>query len=326
MSELSWQQELNKGFTSPQELLDFLHIDKNNYSNTAHKLFKTKVPLSFAKRMRKGDINCPLLKQVLPCDDETITHTDYELDPLQESKANPVPGLLHKYQSRALVTLATKCAINCRYCFRRHFDYKANQLSSKIWDNIFSYLKLNPDINELILSGGDPLLLSNRHLEKFLQALSAIQSIKTVRFHSRIPVVLPNRIDLDFLNLFNQYHFNFVMVIHSNHPQELNDEVQQSMCALKERHVFLFNQSVLLKGVNDDSEILARLSQRLFEMSVLPYYLHLLDKVQGVAHFDITQESAVQIHQELLKKLPGYLVPKLVREVPGESSKTPILY
>lgn len=321
---MSWQTELKTGFTHPQPLLEFLNISVDKFSLKAHRDFKTKVPLSFAKRMQKGNLNCPLLKQVLPIEEEETITPGFTNDPLEEQQANPIPGLLHKYASRVLITLATNCAINCRYCFRRHFPYSDNQISTRHWHNIFAYLQLHPEIDEVILSGGDPLLVNNSQLKKFIDKLEKIPSIKIIRLHSRLPIVLPSRLDEEFLATLNQCKLRVVLVVHCNHPNEINQEVENAFAAITNSKITLLNQSVLLQGINDKPEILAALSHQLFTINILPYYLHLPDKVQNTAHFDVDETRAIDIHHQLHTLLPGYLVPRLVKEEPGKSHKTPI--
>ena len=317
-----WSQQLAQGFTKPKQLLQFLDVEITNYSIAADKEFATRVPLSFAEKMQKGNINCPLLKQVLPIADEMEKKDSYLLDPLQEQQANPIRGLLHKYHSRALLTLAPSCAINCRYCFRRHFPYDDNKITPDNWQSIINYLADEPSINEVIFSGGDPLMVKNSRLAKYIADLEQVASIKTLRLHSRMPVVLPARVDLELINLLAKSRFKVVLVIHCNHPNELCCHTAKIFKALKEVGITLLNQSVLLKGVNDKAEILEELSQKLFEQDIMPYYLHLLDKVAGAAHFDLPLAKAKQIYNKLQILLAGYLVPKLVCERAGVKHKS----
>lgn len=318
---MSWQSALQSGFKTPETLLQYLQIETSVGSAKAHQSFKTRVPLSYAKRMRKGDKSCPLLKQVLPLDVECIETTDFVLDPLQEKKQNPTPGILHKYHGRVLVMLAVSCAVNCRYCFRRHFPYQDNQVSQKEWDAIFEYLRTHPDVHEVILSGGDPLMLPTMQLARFLQQLETIKTVKTVRFHTRLPVVIPSRLDEAFMSLMADTRLNKVMVLHINHVNELCDELSKGVALLRSHQVSVLNQSVLLKGVNDSADSLICLSHGLFDAGILPYYLHMLDRVKGTRHFEVDERRALSLYDAMQKALPGYLVPKLVRELPTVGHK-----
>ena len=320
----NWQQQLQSAIKTPEALLQYLDLSKehHNISQFGHQQFTTKVPLSFVNRMQKGDINDPLLKQVIPLTDEEISVPDYLLDPLNESAHNPIPGMLHKYHGRILMTLTSTCAINCRYCFRRHFDYANNNVGRSGWNAIFDYIKQHPEIHEVILSGGDPLMVNDQLLHQFTQLLNQYQQIKTLRIHSRMPIVLPARIDHSFLDWIDAQPFNLIIVVHCNHPQELNNEVYTAIQQLKQKNVTILNQSVLMKGINDNADTLIALSHRLFDMQILPYYLHQMDKVQNSKHFAVSDIVALNLHQQLQAYLPGYLVPKLVREIAGKKNKT----
>jgi EF-P beta-lysylation protein EpmB len=317
---LSWQKKLAQGFSTASELLHFLELS-TAYSLDAQKQFPSKIPLSFAMRMQKGNPDDPLLRQVLAVDEELMDVPGFSLDPLQEEQFNPHKGLLHKYKGRVLLTLTGACAINCRFCFRRHFPYQKNNPGRAGWKEVFNYIRNDPSIFEVILSGGDPLLATDNVLSEIISELCGISHITTLRFHTRIPVVFPERIDEAFLALLASTPLRKVIVLHTNHPQELNEEVGNVLKALTQQGCHLLNQSVLLAGINDDVETLSALSQTLFSYGVLPYYLHLLDKVQGTAHFDVLYDNALQLHQELRSSLPGYLVPRLAFESPGASSK-----
>ncbi|KTD07955.1 EF-P beta-lysylation protein EpmB [Legionella jamestowniensis] len=319
---MSWQKILAQGFASVNELLEFLSLPQTAGSVKAEKIFKTRVPRGFAARMEAGNPKDPLLLQVLAVDEELHEVVGFETDPLAEEAATCQQGLLHKYQGRVLLTLTGVCAVNCRYCFRRHFPYQANNPGSEGWESVLNYIRDNPTIHEVILSGGDPLLATNVVLHRLLSQLEQIPQVKTLRIHSRIPVVLPERIDEGLLERLSASRLHKVIVIHSNHARELNDSVFNACKALREAGCHLLNQSVLLKGVNDNVESLIALSEQLFYCGVLPYYLHLLDKVQGAAHFDLPLENALTLYRQIQKKLPGYLVPRLAREEPGRENKT----
>jgi len=320
----TWQKQLQQAIKTPEDLLTYLSLDTHlsKIGRQAHQQFMTKVPLSFAKRMHKRDINDPLLKQVLPFIAEEENHPGFLSDPLQEIDFNPVPGMLHKYHGRILMTFTPQCAINCRYCFRRHFNYEENNVGTHGWKEVFAYIQQNPEIHEIILSGGDPLIASTTLLQLFTDKLSNFPQIKTLRLHTRLPIVLPARVDDAFLAWTKKQPFKLVMVMHANHPQELNHEVKDIFHALTTHQVTLLNQSVLLKGINDNAETLATLSHRLFEYNSLPYYLHQMDKVLGTHHFVVSDPKALKLHETLTQLLPGYLVPKLVREIPGHQGKT----
>ncbi len=320
----TWQAELSHLVTSPEELLALLDLDAEWLApaQKAAVLFPLKVTRSFIRRMEKQNPHDPLLKQVLPLHEETLMHRYYRKDPLKETSANPIPGLLHKYKSRVLVTLTSACAIHCRYCFRRAFPYDDNRPSRSQWSLLFTYIEAHPEVNEVILSGGDPLAVSDTLLEQFTDALQRLPQIKRLRIHSRLLTVLPERVTPTFIAWLNRLSIKCVIVLHVNHPNEINDEVITAIQALKSTQVTLLNQSVLLKNINDNVETLRELSEKLFDAGVLPYYLHLLDKVEGAAHFDLPFKQAKALHRHLLAALPGYLVPRLVREVPGEASKS----
>lgn len=318
---MTWQKILAQGFGSSEALLDFLGLPLSLACLSSQHQFKTRVPLGFAQRMKHGNPHDPLLLQVLASPHELVERPDFISDPLQESISNPLPGLLHKYHGRVLITLVGSCAVNCRFCFRRHFPYEDNNPGRVGWQTIFDYIRQDSSIHELILSGGDPLLATDRMLHDFVTGLRTINHVKTLRFHTRIPVVLPERIDESFLDFLKSVPLNKVMVLHCNHGQEINDDVQAACFAMKSAGCVLLNQSVLLRGINDNALVLAQLSERLFECQVLPYYLHVLDKVSGTSHFDIPDVEIGAIYRALQGMLPGYLVPRLVREVAGEASK-----
>lgn len=318
---MTWEKILAQGFTSVNELLEFLSLPLELGSALAEKQFKTRIPRGFAARMQTGNPKDPLLLQVLAIDEELQTVETYVHDPLAESSVNPLQGLIHKYQGRVLLTLTGACAVHCRYCFRRHFPYQNNNPGRNGWQEILDYIRQDSSIFEVILSGGDPLLAADKVLDEFIKQIDTIPHVQTLRFHSRIPVVLPERINEALLAMLAQTRLRKVVVLHANHAQELDETVQQACVALRQVGCHLLNQSVLLKAVNDDAKTLANLSERLFDCGVLPYYLHVLDKVAGAAHFDLQEEAARAIHLQLQTLLPGYLVPRLAREVPGKAHK-----
>lgn len=318
-------QHAGRIITQLSELLAILALDAKSLGVDVAPDFALKVPYAFVQKMQKGDKNDPLLRQVLPIIDEKNCVQGYELDPLQEKKFNTIKGLLHKYPSRVLITLTGACMVHCRYCFRQHFDYGANLPDDDTKAQIIDYINKNQQINEIILSGGDPLSLSNRRLFLWLDAFCQTH-VATIRLHTRVPIVNPCRIDDELLDKLAQLTLqkNIIMVVHTNHANEIDEFTKNILLNIKKTGVTLLNQTVLLKGVNDNVNTLVNLSHRLFESGVLPYYLHILDKVQGSAHFDVPVQKAIELYWAMLGKLSGYLVPKLVQELPNCLYKTPI--
>lgn len=323
-SSAAWQRELASGFRSPRELLAALELDPAalDLSEQAQRQFPLRVPRAFVSRMRKGDPADPLLLQVLPRAAEEQAAPGYGADPVGDLHALHGGGLLHKYRGRVLLVVTGACAIHCRYCFRRHFPYAEAGARHAEWREAIDYISARPDISEVILSGGDPLSLTDRRLAALADELQDIPHLTRLRIHSRLPVVLPSRVDPALLHWFTGGRLRPVMVIHANHPNELDDEVGAALGRLADAGATLLNQTVLLRGVNDEADILAALSERLFEIGVAPYYLHLLDRVRGAAHFDLPEEAALELYRQLAARLSGYLLPKLVREQAGEPSKT----
>lgn len=325
--EKNWQSQLNDLITDPFELLSELKLSVNDLKQDnllAQAQFKLRVPRQFVAKMQKGNPLDPLFLQVFPHHLEMQEIAGFSFDPLGEKDANALSGILHKYPSRILMTLTGACAIHCRYCFRRHFPYNENVPKEKDWPIIKDYIQQHPKINEIILSGGDPLSISNEKLARWVDHFSELEQVKTLRIHTRLPVVIPERIDNELLNIVKNTRLKTIFVTHSNHYCELDHNFDIAMQSLINHNVTIFNQSVLLKGINDDDQTLSQLSYRLFNARVLPYYLHVLDKVSGAAHFMVSDTDAKKIYQDLLKELPGYLVPKLVREIHGELHKTPL--
>jgi EF-P beta-lysylation protein EpmB len=325
-TKLNWQQLLAQAVRSPRHLLQLLALDPGQLPelDPAQLDFPLRVPMPFVERMTAGDAADPLLLQVLPLLAEKVQQPGYSADPLDELNASSAPGIIHKYHGRVLLITTGACAVHCRYCFRRHFPYQHHQQSPSQWCQGLDYIRQDTSIGEVILSGGDPLVQGNERLGSLFDLLSGIPHLRRLRIHTRLPVVLPQRIDPGLLQIMTGSRLQCAVVIHSNHPAELDTTVEHALEALNQAGVTLLNQSVLLRGINDDCDTLCSLSEKLFQMGVLPYYLHLLDAVAGSAHFDVTEFTARQIYRELLDRLPGYLVPKLVRETPGHSSKTPI--
>lgn len=320
----NWQSELSQCITKVDDLLAELELDRTQLSTCqqAAAQFAFKVPRPFVQRMVRGNPNDPLLAQVLPVIAEMQLDDDYSKDPLDESNHNPIAGIVHKYLNRLLLIVSPACAINCRYCFRRHFAYQENRQSKDQWQQALTYIRSHTDINEVIFSGGDPLTANDHFLGWLAEQIAAIPHIKRLRIHTRLPVVIPSRINESFLRWATSSRLKPIMVLHINHSNEIDDEVADAIKRLLNVGIKVLNQTVLLKGINDSSTVLSALSERLFDCGVSPYYLHLLDPVQGASHFDIEPEHAGQIYRELQTMLPGFLLPKLVREIPGELSKT----
>ncbi|MBR9783839.1 MAG: EF-P beta-lysylation protein EpmB [Gammaproteobacteria bacterium] len=323
--EHNWQKELAGSFTDPAKLLQHLGLDEEKYAQhiKARRLFPMRVPRHFADLMEKGNPNDPLFLQVMPLSDEFLTSPGYSEDPLEEHDTAG-KGILHKYDSRVLLMVRTGCAVNCRYCFRRHFPYADNAVSKHKWEEVLQYIQAHDNINEVIFSGGDPLMAKDDHLAWLANEIASINHVKRLRIHTRLPVVLPERINNAFVNWFTALPIQKVLVLHANHANEMSEALKSRLITLREKGVTLLNQSVLLKGVNDSGEAISDLSEALFEASVLPYYLHVLDKVQGASHFYVSDDEGRHIMEEAIKRLPGFLVPKLVREIGGQPGKTPI--
>lgn len=323
--EQNWQKELAGGFTDPFSLLNYLNLDPSDFGShaEARRLFPMRVPRYFASLMEKGNWQDPLLLQVLPNNQEFLTAPGFSADPLDEhDTANP--GLLHKYQSRVLLIVKGGCAVNCRYCFRRHFPYAENSLSSAELDANITYIAANPEIDEVILSGGDPLMAKDSKLAELASRLAAIDHIKRLRIHTRLPVVMPSRLDDAFMHWFANLPLQRVMVLHINHANEISGALKEKLSSLQQRGVTLLNQAVLLRGVNNSVEQQVYLNEAVFDAGIMPYYLHVLDKVQGAAHFDVNVQEARHIMAGVIKRLPGFMVPKLVTEIGGQPGKTPI--
>lgn len=327
-SREDWLQQLADVITEPAELLEYLALSDSpewQKGHDARRLFALRVPYAFARRMKKGDPNDPLLLQVMTSASEFIATPGYSTDPLEEQDdAIAVPGLLHKYINRALLLVKGGCAVNCRYCFRRHFPYQENQGNKANWRHALDYIRQQPELDEIIFSGGDPLMAKDHELAWLLDEIETIPHIKRLRIHSRLPVVIPARITEALTQRFSQSRLQILMVTHINHANEIDPELCDAMTRLKRANVTLLNQGVLLRGVNDNADTLAKLSNALFDAGIMPYYLHVLDRVQGAAHFMVPDDEARLIMRELMTKVSGYMVPKLTREIGGEPSKTTI--
>lgn len=323
-----WQSELRQGFQNTQSLLSYLGFLPEETEVQA--LFEDpiefpiKVPLSFAKRIQKRQRRDPLLLQIIPQVSEREVIPHFLTDAVGDHKAIKQRGFIQKYQGRVLLILTGACAVHCRYCFRRHFPYEELKIKNQDKLEILGALAKDPSIEEVIFSGGDPLLILNKNLKEWALALKQIPHIKRWRLHTRIPSVLPSRIDqglVEALSVFAEDSRKVILVTHINHAQEINDEVRSSLAELRKGRFLLLNQAVLLKEINDEAQVLKNLSESLFAEGVLPYYLHLLDRTQGTHHFEVSEERALSIYQETSSMLPGYLVPRLVREIQGQPHK-----
>ena len=321
----TWQQELAGAITDPGALARALDLDPAVFpaAGQAAELFALRVPLSFVSRMRRGDPTDPLLLQVMPVAAELLEQDGFGSDPLAEGAAFKAPGLLQKYHGRALLIASGACAVNCRFCFRREFPY-AEQLGHDALSQALDAIALDSGIEEVILSGGDPLSLSNSRLQAITRRLAQIPHIRRLRLHTRLPVVLPSRVDAGLVDWLRQLPWPVAVVLHCNHGNEIDDSLRAACARLRASGATLLNQAVLLRGVNDSVGALSLLSQQLFAAGVLPYYLHLLDRVRGVGHFEVAEATAQRLVGELAATLSGYLVPRLVREVPGGPAKIPV--
>ena len=319
-----WQSILQTAIRDSDTLLRAVEIEPKWVRAIAGETsgFPVLAPAPFVSRIKAGNPNDPLLLQILAVSDEIAPLAFGTTDPLEEHRFNPVPGVIHKYHGRALLMTAGSCAINCRYCFRRHADYAANIVTPARLQEVLDYLRGQQDLTEVILSGGDPLLSSDRKLDELISHLEKIPHIQRLRIHSRLPIVIPQRITEQLCKRLRRSRFQVTLVIHCNHPQEIDADVEQAMTKLRAHKVTLLNQAVLLKNINDSVTTLEALSVELFRIGVLPYYLHTLDPVQGAAHFGQPLQQCKQLYQSLQAKLPGYLLPRLVSEIPGRDSKT----
>lgn len=318
-SPVSWRQIQAQNFRSIDKLAVFLQLSPEQRARLVKRQdFSLNLPRRLAEKMRKGELTDPLLRQFVPLDEEKKEHAHFLADPVGDQESRQAPRLLHKYHGRALLVCTAACAMHCRYCFRQHFDYaEGGWLAEEL-----AYLREDESIEEAILSGGDPLSLSDQKLGALLDALNALPHLKRIRFHSRFPVGIPERIDADFLGLLQQLHKQVFFVLHSNHPRELDTDVLAAMRKLQELGIPVLNQSVLLKGVNDDADTLTQLYSCMVDHGILPYYLHQLDRVQGAAHFEVPVEKGRLLIEALHARLPGYAVPIYAREDAGASGKT----
>ncbi|MEJ1383500.1 MAG: EF-P beta-lysylation protein EpmB [Candidatus Sedimenticola sp. (ex Thyasira tokunagai)] len=321
-----WQRVLKDGFTQVDELIEYLDLDRQLLpaARSAASEFSLKVPREFAALIEKGNLDDPILRQILPLSDELLPQQGFSRDPVGDLATEVVSGVLHKYHGRVLLVATGACGINCRYCFRRHYPYSDSFAGRDQWRQALEYLQDNSEVKEVILSGGDPLILPDHQLATLIHSLGKVPHLQRLRIHSRLPVIVPQRLTPELTNQLAGSHLHSTLVLHINHTAEISNQLVRGLSPLRANGVTLLNQSVLLRGVNDNSELLISLSEKLFEAGVLPYYLHLLDRVEGAAHFEVQESHAIKLHEILRRRLPGYLVPKLVRESAGEKSKSPV--
>jgi EF-P beta-lysylation protein EpmB len=319
----AWQRELGESVTRPEDLIAALGLGSEHLepARAAAAGFDLRVTRAYLSRIRRGDPGDPLLLQVLPRAAELADAPGFESDPLQERSARRAPNLLQKYQGRALLITTEACAIHCRYCFRREFPYAETREGDGRLRAAFEAIAADDSLHEIILSGGDPLSLSDARLASITNALSAIPHVRRLRVHTRQPIVLPSRVDEGLVNWIRGIRLPLTFVLHVNHANEIDADVRAACARLRAAGITLLNQSVLLRGVNDEVETLEALSCALFDAGVLPYYLHLPDRVRGTAHFDVEETRARELVAALSGRLSGYLVPRLVREVPGAPAK-----
>ena len=314
---------IQKNFTCRKKLADFLLLDEQARESILPKSqFPLNLPFRLAQKIQKGTLDDPILKQFLPTHKESIKSSGFLSDPVNDVGSQKTYKLLHKYHGRVLLVCTSACAMHCRYCFRQNFDY---EVKDKTYQEELDYIKNDSSIREVILSGGDPLSLPNRVLGNLLKRLSEIKHVKNIRFHTRYPIGIPERIDDPFLTLLEEIPQQIWFVIHCNHPRELDDEIFYRLAQLRKIGVMVLNQAVLLKGVNDNVDVLKELCETLIDHGILPYYLHQLDRVQGAGHFEVSEEEGLRLINELRGVLPGYAVPRYVREIAGEKSKTELL-
>lgn len=317
----SWRTILKSHFTRLESLADFLKLNENQRAQlNLRPNFPLQVPLRLAQKMAKGTLEDPIVKQFLPILQEGLAHPEFILDPVCDEAFQEKGKLLRKYEGRVLLICTSACAMHCRYCFRQHFAYS----SFKGFEEELIYIEQDLSIHEVILSGGDPLSLSDEILAGILQRLAKLPHIRRIRFHTRFPIGVPERIDESFLNLVAQLPQQIYFVIHCNHPRELDQEIFDCLKNLQRLGCLILNQAVLLKGVNDDIQTLCLLAEQLANQGIIFYYLHQLDRVQGAAHFEVEEEKGRFLIQEMAKHLPGYAVPKYVREIAGMPNKTPL--
>ncbi len=310
---MSWQKLLREAFTSLDELSAFLELPLPSHSR-----FPLKLPRRLANKIEKGNPHDPILLQFVPDSQELLQLPNFTADPVSDTKARCTAKSLKKYRGRTLLLTTGACAMHCRYCFRQHFDYARG----KAFEKELSEFKKDLSLDEIILSGGDPLSLPDRILKELLDQLESISHLKRIRFHTRFPIGIPERITPDFLQILEQCEKQIWFVVHINHPKELDRDVIEALKAIQRLAIPVLNQSVLLKGVNDSLEVLKNLSESLINHGISPYYLHQIDRVEGGAHFEVSVEKGRELIEQLTEELSGYGIPRYVQEIAGKKSKT----
>ncbi len=324
-SPTGWRRQMRDAFRTPQDLLRFLDLAAMDPPAAPASAFPMLVPRAFARRMQSGNPHDPLLRQVLPDPDEGHSRPGYSSDPVGDLDSRRAPGILHKYAGRVLLVTTGACAVHCRYCFRQQFPYAGERALGHGWDKALEYLEERTDVEEIILSGGDPLMLPTRRLAALTERLSGLSSLKRLRLHTRLPIVLPDRVTKGLLEWIEKLPWTVVIVVHANHAREFDADVDAAVARLGAAGAHLLNQAVLLAGINDSTTALKSLMERGLEAGILPYYLHLLDRVAGAHRFDVDLARARVLVEALRRQLPGYLVPRLVCEQAGMPYKTPYL-
>jgi len=322
----SWQGAWGRSLRTTRDLLSYLELDPAGAPVDPDPTFPIRVPHAYADLMRKGDWNDPLLRQVLALRTERVEAPGFHADAVGDHAAQDGPGVLRKYKGRALLVVTGECAVHCRYCFRREFPYAGQRQGQDAWDAVYARLNEDPDLEEILFSGGDPLALSTARLERHLRGALALTRVRRVRIHTRVPVVLPARVDEDLLELVREVAARkpLHIVLHVNHAREVGEALLEKARALRAAGAILLNQSVLLRGVNDDADTLTELSLRLLDAGILPYYLHQLDRVRGAHHFEVPEAEGLELMNALRARVPGYGLPRYVKEIAGEASKTPL--
>lgn len=325
-SARGWQRSLAEAIRDPAELLARLELPPDLLASmkSGADEFPLLVPRSYLRRMRIGDARDPLLLQVLPVAEELEGAAGYSRDAVGDEAALRAPGMLHKYQGRVLLIAARQCAVHCRYCFRRHYPYDEAPAALADWEPALAEIERDSSIHEVLLSGGDPLLLSNSRLARLVDRIETIPHVRRLRLHSRLPIVLPDRVEGPLIDLLKTSRLQPIMVVHANHPNEIRGDCLEALQRLVSSGIPTLNQSVLLRAVNDEADVLAELSERLINLGVIPYYLHQLDRVQGAAHFEVSDERGRELITDLRRRLTGYAIPRFVREIEGAESKTPL--
>lgn len=322
----SWQRAIKDAFRDPEQLVRYLGLADSWIPNAkrAAETFPLFAPREFVDRMERSNPYDPLLRQVLPLAEELTETAGFHQDPVGDRRSVVRPGLIQKYRGRALMVATGSCAVHCRYCFRRHFPYSEGPTGIEQWDPTLAAIEQDDSIDELILSGGDPLMLTNTVLTELVRRLEQIVHLRRLRIHTRLPIMVPQRMDLPLLRLLTESRPTTIIVVHCNHPRELDKQVVDTIARCIDAGIPVLNQAVLLKGVNDSEQVLEQLCRELVNVRVMPYYLHQLDRVIGAAHFEVPMKRGLELVRSLEKNLPGYAVPRYVREIAGEAHKVTI--